>query len=68
MHLEDIGGVADFKLQGDPAEVALMIASAMKVNQEIAAAFIAPVIKYAKEQGIDCGDFGKMVIIPGMEL
>ena len=63
LYIEELpNGHMNLKLKGDPKTVAKMVANAMKVNQEIAAAMIAPVIEYANNEGFDCGELKKMVI------
>lgn len=51
----------NLKLKGDPATVAKMVASAMQINQEICAVFLAPVIEWCINNDIDCGQLKKMV-------
>lgn len=51
-----------FKQRGDPATWAKMVRTIMQHNQHIAASFMAAVIDYCHEEGIDCGDLSSAVI------
>lgn len=51
-----------FQQKGDPRLWAQMVRTVMQHNQEIAASFMAAVIDYCHEEGIDCGDLSSMVI------
>jgi hypothetical protein len=41
--------------------IAKMVSTAMRYNQEICAALIAPVIEWCQENDVDCGDLKEMV-------
>lgn len=51
------------QLVGDPVDLAKMIRTSMAARQDIAAMFIVSVVEFAKEQGYDSGDLGKMAYI-----
>lgn len=57
------GAQMQLQLQGDPATVCQMIANGMAAKPEVAAAFTAAVVVYAKEKGLDCGELGRMIIM-----
>ncbi len=62
LHIERLpGDQMNFQIHGDPATLAKMISNVMRLRQDIAAAFIACVIEFAKKEGYDCGDLGDMV-------
>lgn len=48
-------------VKGDPVLLTKMIRTAMQSRQDVAAAFIASVVDYAKEEGFDCGELSQMV-------
>jgi hypothetical protein len=64
LHIEQLPGEQmHLKLEGDPELVAKMIATVMHHDKNIAAAFMACVIEYCVQEGIDCGDLKSMVTI-----
>jgi hypothetical protein len=62
LHIEELpGDQMNLKMKGDPAMLAKMVANVMKHRQDIAAALIAPVIEYCRNEGFDCGQLKDMV-------
>ncbi len=51
------------KVQGEPVTLIPVIRSVMQMRQDIAALFIACVVSYCDEQGMDSGDLKRMVYV-----